>query len=288
MMRKMLRLALVILLSASIPTPVFAIDFIIYSQNLLRFGHGDKTANKCKELNIQMAVVDITFLQEVMTEVMDADSTGVPPCSILPGSVGWVSMGPYGKSTYKEYYLTLYRTTPRNGGPTVAYANDAMQATPASDYMRPPVALLFNITPSGSSIAKQVLIGNFHAVWGNTVAGRRAEVENVAKFYSSLKTATFGNTPPPDKGHNIIIGGDWNMSATDAGFDSLRAAGAVIEPNELSSLNRAGALSQPYDHFVHTPSMTLSNAQVYPATGWVAWRNNVSDHLGITAEVSLP
>ncbi|MGS0741511.1 hypothetical protein ACVBEF_06725 [Glaciimonas sp. GG7] len=235
-----------------------------------------------------MATVDITVLQEVMKEVMVADSSGAPPCSVLPGSVGWVSMGPYGKNAYKEYYLTLYRTTPRVGGPTVAYANHAMQATPPDDYMRPPVALLFNITPDGSSIVKQVLIGNFHAVWGKTVSGRRAEVENVARFYTNLKTATFGNTPPPDAGHNIIIGGDWNMSASDPGFDHLKVAGAVIEPNLLSSLTRAGALSQPYDHFVHTPSVTLANAQVYPATEWVAWRNHVSDHLGITAEVTLP
>lgn len=280
-MRKAPSPALACYLLAIFSTQAVAADFILYSQNLLRFGHGSKTATKCTALASRLASVDIGVLQEVMV------NTTVSTC-VLPGSAAWQTLGPYGNGSYKEYYQVLYRTTPRTGGPTVAYANYYAEASPASAYMRRPVAWLFDVTPAGASTAKKVLIGNYHAIWGKSVGGRRTEVGNVASFYTALKTIVFGTTSPPTGGYPVIIGGDWNMGATDSGFGNLSTAGAGIAPNVLTSLNRTGGLSQPYDHFVYTPNIALSNTASTPTTGLPTFRSTVSDHLGIVTEVTLP
>jgi hypothetical protein len=281
MNRKIFSTALAFVTIAAIATPASAYDFIIYTQNLLRFGHGSKNANKCTYIDTQMGNVDVAIFQEVMV------NSPTPTCTAVPGTVGWQTLGPFGNGSYKEYYMLMYRSTARTGGPTIAYSGNYANAT--ASYMRPPVAWLLTVTPNGSSTPKSVLVGDFHTVWGKTVGGRRTEVTNAAGFYTGLKTQVFGTTAPPSGGYSVIIGGDWNLPTTDSGFGALGTAGAVTEPNLASSLTRAGAQSQPYDHFSHTPTMTLGNMTLYPpSASWVWWRQNVSDHLGVTAEVTLP
>src|SRR5258708_1490468 len=51
--------ALAVLVAVGAATPASAADFILYSQNLLRFGHGSKTATKCTELANKIGAVDV-------------------------------------------------------------------------------------------------------------------------------------------------------------------------------------------------------------------------------------
>ncbi len=259
-----------------------AVDFVLYSQNTLHLGWGSKTTTKCTAFAGALTDVDIAVFQEVM--VTASPCPGTAP---LPGAFTWNASGPYGRGSYREYYLFLYRNTVRAGGPTIAYTSTNAIATHTGNFMRPPIALLFNVrnvTPNGSPIIKQVWIGNYHAIWGKSIRDRRTEVGNVAPFFTLLRNTC---APLPC---NVIIGGDWNLPLTDTGFTALRNAGAAGEPNTATSLTSAGALSQPYDHFLYSRGSTLV-ASTYPGpTGMplLTWRTTVSDHLGIMADVTLP
>jgi endonuclease/exonuclease/phosphatase family metal-dependent hydrolase len=269
-------LAMAVAFSAA---PAGAVDFIIYSQNLLRFGHGSRTGTQCTELATQMAQADIILIQEWML--------ATTPCTgnntALPGTYTWRVEGPYGKSTYKEYYTFLYTTTARSGGPTVRLLSPAAQESQVT-YMRPPYAHLFEITPNATTTKKTVWVVNFHAVWGKAVKQRRDEATNITTFYTYLRKvqATTGTL------NNVIIGGDWNLATTDTGFDALKLANASVIQTDLTSLNRTGGLSQSYDHFVISPTVVTSGLTTIGGGAAATWRTTVSDHLGIRAEVTLP
>ena len=260
--------------------PARAQDFKIYSQNLLRFGHGSRTATQCSEVGAHIPTVDIILIQELMKSATPCTS------SVLPGTYVWRPVGPYGRGSYLEYYGFLYSSTPRTGGPTVALG--AVTAGAVGNYIRPPQGLLFDITPNGSTTVKHVWVANAHLLWGGSSPGpRRAEAALVAGFFTYMETLQDSNGLVYSA--NVIIGGDWNLPATDQGFGNLTTAGATIQPNVPTSLNRTGATSQPYDHFVTSGTVTLTNIATFAGSGtMLQWRQDVSDHLGIQADVSLP
>jgi hypothetical protein len=259
-------------------------DFRIYSQNLLRFGHGSRTATQCAEVGAHIPTVDIILIQELMV--------ATTPCTnvtLIPGTYVWVSPGPYGRSSYKEYYGFLYSSTARTNGPTIAPAAGPVMLGAGAGYMRPPQGILFQVTPHGSTNPKYVWVANAHLLWGGSnPRDRRAEATALALFFTQMQTLQNAATGQAYSA-NVIIGGDWNLSATDQGFGNLTTAGATIEPNVQTSLNRTGGLSQPYDHFVHSGTVALANIATFSGSGTVQqWRAGVSDHLGIQADVSLP
>lgn len=264
-------------------------DFIIYTQNLLRFGHGGaaKTQAKCDAVDRVSQRVDVIVIQEVMQQAY--------PCASVPTGFTWESYGPLGASSYKEYYGFLWRHAARSGGPTITHGGYYMSAEPAY-FARPPHAILLNINPNGSTTTYYIWIGNIHSVFGSRVAERRAEATAAATFFSALKGAGTADISVPVGGFPVIIAGDWNLAVRNKsgklnpGFEALAAAGANIEPNIRTSLTSTGAPSSAYDHFAFTAAkITLSNITLYPdnSSDWPSWRGTVSDHLGVIAEVTV-
>jgi len=264
--------------------PVHAEDFILYSQNILRFGHGSRTATQCTAIGNYLPNIDIMLIQELMV------STTPCTASVLPGTYAWKALGPYGKGSYYEYYGFLYSSTARKNGPTIALGGQTANAIPGL-YMRPPQGVLFKVTPNGSTTAKYVWIANFHLVWGSGGVGpRRAEATASAGFFSYMATLQDPSTSKPYSA-NVIIAGDWNLPTTDTGFTAYATSNPVgsVQQTAQTSLNRTGGLSQSYDHFVTSPTVTLSSVSTVGFTGNTPlWRQTVSDHLGIQAGVTLP
>lgn len=269
--------------------PARAADFVLYSQNLLRFGQGSRTATKCTAMTNAALGADIIIIQELMTAAY--------PCGTAPTNFTFQSFGPLGTTSYKEYYGFLWRSTGSIGHPTVAYTSNYRQAL-QSDYMRPPAAMLFQVTTS-SVPAKVVYvwIANIHSVYGKTITPRRDEATEAGNFFQLLRTAVISG----QTNWNTIIAGDWNLpvrnsaGTLDSGFDWLTARQASGEPaSTATSLTRAGGASSPYDHIIYNVvtsghGITLSNVQLNPLSNlnWPNWRRDVSDHLGVQAEVTI-
>ncbi len=280
-------LVTVVLSLASVAAP--AADFVIYTQNLLHFGQGSaaKTKAKCDAIEAAGRTVDVILLQEVMQKQY--------PCASVPAGFVWESYGPLGSTIYKEFYGFLWRVTPRTDGPTITDGGYYAEAA-ASKFSRPPRAIFLKVAPHGRTTSYNVWIGNIHTIFGTKVSDRQKEATATATFFSSLKDEAAGDVSAPSGGFPVIIGGDWNLAAKsqsgklNSGFEALVAAGAGIEPNVLTSLNSKAQRSSAYDHFSFSVEhVTLSNVEVHPAGSneWKSWRQSVSDHLGVTAEVTF-
>ncbi len=264
-------------------------DFILHTQNLLRFGQGS-TANKtakCTAISNASTTVDVIVIQELMQSTY--------PCASVPAGFTWESYGPLGPPWYLEYYGFLWRNTQRPNGPTIT--DGGLYRSAGAGFMREPHATLLRIKPFGSSTTYPIWIGNFHAVWGQGgVKPRQAEATAAAGFFTYLKNSPIGSVSPPLVGFPVIIAGDWNLPArykngnTNPGFTALEAAGADIQPNVATSLSAGGVQSSPYDHFAYsTATLTIATPTLYPAlpSAWPNWRSSVSDHLGVRVGVTF-
>ena len=283
----MRRVAWVVLCGALLaaPRPVRAQDpIVIHTQNLLRFGHGSRTPRKCLALDTASFAVDVIVIQELMKDT-------IPCTGIAAGFTKYVSTA-RGTTSYKEYYGFLVRTTPRTNGRTIAL--QGTHKTASGNFMRPPEAILLNVTRQNGNVVP-IWVVNIHSIWGKGgVDPRRAEARLAATFFSQLRYgAVFGVTTPVG-GFPVIIAGDWNLQYEDAssnvdpGWDKLVAASANIDPSFVTSLTKGGLGSSPYDHFAYfkTP-LTVANVRQYPASTWLKWRTEVSDHLGVRADVAF-
>lgn len=270
-------------------TTASSVDLIIYTQNLLHFGQGGnaKTQAKCEAIGTASQNVDVIVIQEVMQQAY--------PCASVPVGFIWESYGPLGATSYKEFYGFLWRNTPRSDGPTINDGGYYLSAAPGS-FARPPHAILLSIKPHGKTTTYNIWIGNIHSVFGDSVSARQEEATAAATFFASLKIAAAGSISVPAGGFPVIIAGDWNLPARakngklNPGFEALAATGAGIEPNVPTSLNSAGSPSSAYDHFAFTSAkITLSNVMRHPlnSSDWQSWRDTVSDHLGVAAEVTV-
>lgn len=271
-----------LLATAVAASPARAQDFTLYTQNLLHFGQGSHGPAKCQALaDAAAAGVDIVIVQELMTQAY--------PCQALPAGFQWQSYGPYGTASYREYYGYLWRTGQTRFGTRIQALLGTEQYAPANAFMRPPVALQFRVTWANNQNVRNVWVVNFHAVWGRTVGGRRAEAGAMGNFYAGLRQQA---------AIPVIVGGDWNLRAANArgaldpGFNWLGGAGASILPNDPTTLTAAGRPSSAYDHFVYTSgiqgqSVALGNVTINPSQNLLYWRQNVSDHRGVAAQVAF-
>src|SRR6202035_1231365 len=133
------------------------------------------------------------------------------------------------------------------------------------------------------------------------VGPREDEAKAAAPFFQSLRT----DGTPPVGGWPTIIAGDWNLPITNssgttvnAGFTWLAGQNAAGLPTNIAtSLTRDGDdVSSPYDHIIYNVAtgppahgIPLPNVVRKPIldTEWPTWRQNVSDHLGVQAEVTV-
>ncbi|MCC9622860.1 hypothetical protein LPB41_14290 [Thalassospira sp. MA62] len=298
------RILIALCLSVWGPTTARAYDFIIQSQNFLHLGWGgqNSTNNKCDQIDNIIAEADVLVIQELM-------KADYPCVGGVPAGYKWESYGPYGKS-YVEYYGFLYKSgTAHNGTTKIQSGGHYFKASNPADFIRPPVAIYLEVDPSPGSVPSKkytIWIGNIHSIYGKTVGQRQKEAEQVRIFYNDLKNITnSGTSPPPGQTWPIIIAGDWNIPVTykngktNPGFDWLEHNNnnADADPKDrATSLTAAGNPSSPYDHFIFSKSglgrtLTVNFKKVFPSGGapvtGKTWRQDVSDHLGIQAEVTL-
>jgi len=242
----------------------------VSSQNCLHLSASVKGANKRAEIKKQNANYAVNLLQEVMKT---ADLTQVTPG--LPGTYLVQASPLKGQSSYKEKYAVIYSNTQAISGALVDYPLTAK-------FARPPSGVLLN-----DGTGSYIWFIDFHAVFGKTVKMRRDEATAMAPVYTWFKAVNAGGRTS----NRIVMAGDWNLGATDAGFTSLKALSTTmkVEPNVKTSLTRAGAPSEPYDHFVYDSSKVNAGTFMltpFPANKTPKWyRDNVSDHRGISCVI---
>lgn len=288
------RLALACMLAGMVlPATALAQSFTILSMNVLRFGHGSRLANQCNAITAASATVDIIVLQEVM-------ASGYPCLSAnnkkgvniaIPANFSYTSSGPKGRSSYIEYYGILYRTNKR-GNTQITYLSQDDALSTTLTFMRPPFAAQFQVTDTSTTTSKScnVWIADIHSIFGKSNSDRQAEAAAMRAVFLGLKSKNSGA---------VIIAGDWNLAADDAkGFGWVGTNNAAIQPNVLTSLTTAGAPSSAYDHAINTsnsvtpPSVTITQTSTgsWTYTGALtrsSWRTQVSDHMGVLADVAL-
>lgn len=277
-------------------------DFRLTSVNLLHFGQEGDTAQKCAMLKNLMATNDLILVQEVMQKNF--------PCPFKPSDEGfiWQAPGPFGQSSYKEYFGFLYANTAA-GHAFLTMVTTTPAVNPAGTFERTPAAALFYVN---ASVAKSyyLWVVDVHSVWGKKGVGPRQQEALLAGAYGlALKTSTasvVGSSPPSKLSGNtpVIFAGDWNIETNFAnnglnpGFASFFANGFAFAPNDQTSLTQPGGLSKRYDHFVFTKvsgghGLTLTAPLRFACTLGVPtplcqpWRGVMSDHLGISTSVTL-
>jgi endonuclease/exonuclease/phosphatase family metal-dependent hydrolase len=277
------RLVLALVLAAPLcPAAAQAQSFVLLTQNVLRFGHGRRLQTQCDAITAASLTVDIIVLQEVMQPgypcLAGNNNKGVN--GAVPANFHYFTSGPKGQSSYQEYYGILVRT---NQGLNQITPVGQQDANNYAQFARPPFALLLAVRDVASNHTCNVWIVDFHAVFGKTIGGRRAEAAAMRNEYVILRAT----------GSSVVMAGDWNLPADDGGFGWVAANNAGINPNVPTSLTTAGVPSSAYDHLVYTsnanpPSVTITQMATY--TGGLApaaWRATVSDHVGVMANVSL-
>lgn len=239
----------------------------IASQNALHLSDSDRSKIKRQTIKAQSATFDVYLIQETMTKITMSNVT--------PGTHAYQWTVPKGATSYKERYVVIYNTalTPINGNQTMVDYGGTKK------FARPPSGTMLR-----DNNANLLWFVDFHAVFGKSVQLRRDEARDMAAVYTWFQTKTVG-VSTTDK---VVMAGDWNLGATDQGFNAIKnlnAGNIQIMPDVKTSLTRAGDLSEPYDHFVGDKTkVTFSQCKTIPppvGKDQYWWRANVSDHLGI-------
>ncbi|SES92275.1 hypothetical protein [Kosakonia radicincitans] len=260
-----------------------AVKFTIRSQNFLHLGWGTSAVNKnkCLALDEMMQANDVIIIQELMQHADPCPAeTTKNKFQFIVNSTG------LGSSSYKEYYGFYIKP------PKVSFTNDRYQA--GGTFERPPYAIGLKVTVSATS--KYIWVGNIHSIFGKRVQQRYDEAAEVKDFYQYMINVRITGAPKA-KNYPFIIGGDWNIPLKNKagkytkGFEWLTTNNAEGAPNVPTSLSAKGKRASAYDHFIYADSLTVNNVQILTSASFasdLSWRQNVTDHLGISAEVTIP
>jgi hypothetical protein len=273
-------------------------QFTLFSQNALHLGWGKDPYYTNKNTYLTTCVVsigacpsnpntpDVAIIQEVM------NGNEVETLYGTPGTYQVIVSELQGHSSYVEAYAFLVRNvTTTNTCCSITRTttgNNALVKYSGGGFSRPPIGIV--VAQSG----KESWIIDYHAVFGK-VPARRTEVSNMGAAIVAFQGVSMGSTTP----HTVkpfVVGGDWNFPDTDAAFSTIQTNVGVpilVGPTGLTSLKPKGVgLSSAYDHFVFAPSLITgtSPAILNPPPGNVSlpdFRNNFSDHLGISVSVQI-
>ncbi|MEM6455010.1 MAG: endonuclease/exonuclease/phosphatase family protein [Acidobacteriota bacterium] len=245
-------------------------QFTLASLNCLHLGQGSAAYQANKEAILQplFANYDVVVLQEVMRQA----NLG----SVTPGAYNFIVTPVQGPGTYKEAYAFLVRNA-------YTVSNNTATLTNVAGFARPPAGILLDVGGQWTWII------DYHAVYGRSISVRRAEVQNIQLVYQGFQTTMVNGVAYP----RAVVAGDWNLGANDPVFQGFVAGGwpISVQPTVQTSLKRNGGLSQPYDHFLwDTTAVMVTAPQVIPMPtppgSDAAWRQQVSDHLGIECTVN--
>lgn len=188
-----------------------------------------------------------------------------------------ISPFPVGTRKYKEYYAYVWK-------------KDKVKFL-ASEGFYPDKEKLFIREPYGASFQ----IGNFdftlvlqHAVYGKSETERRAEAFHLIKVYRYFQDRD-------RKENDILIGGDFNLSAFDEAFSPLYEDKDQIiygiDPNIKTTIGMK-KMANSYDNIflskIYTQEFTgKSGAVDFTNRDYKVMRNKVSDHLPVFIIVNV-
>ncbi|WP_417521878.1 endonuclease/exonuclease/phosphatase family protein [Marinobacter sp.] len=295
---KRISCALFLLVSFAANGSAYAQELKVRSQNFLHLGWGTATVklNKCAALSQMMQSSDVIVVQELMQST--------DPCQTQTTTNNFrfiADATPLGNSSYKEYYGFYITNKTTSYNTTISYTGDLAIATGKFERIPRAIALEVNDNKTAPATTSYVWVGNIHSIFGKRVKQRYDEAIEAKKFYNQLRAEKIkGSSPTAAAGWPVIIAGDWNIpvkrsnGSYTTGFAWLGAATnpALGEPEITpTSLSATAKRVSAYDHFIYSSTnLTLSSVQVERSSGYltdIAWRQNVSDHLGITAEVTF-
>ena len=221
-----------------------------------------------------------------------------------------------GHSSYLEKYGFLLDPNIAPGQYRAIVEYETINAGHAANFSRPPSALLY-FCRGPANPATNVWIVNYHAVFGKRKWQRRNEAKamkqvvidfmNCGYNLSSGNCAAIGSANTVSA-KRVVVAGDWNLTAAEVLADVNANAWpanyevAVFQEDKTSMRRSSGLWSSSYDHFllvrVGTPTAGLNNVsrisfadygaafnRCNNANGCAAFRQSVSDHIGIIATV---
>ena len=287
---------------ASMAPSAAGAEILVVSQNALHLGwasahHAEKTEFVRRLATWSGSPLPrLTFLQEVMKGLHEAE--------IQPSGSEVYFGNLKGTSTYRERYATVIVDVPADHIDVICRIDTAPLVTSGIVLERAPDATLIRDTSSGSE--KLIWFLNFHSVFGNGPAPRRAEAAEVGRIVAKLRASA--PTGCPVTTGNVVVLGDWNLPGTDVAFTTLGSnagfARLQVSPNLLTSVSEAGVRASAYDHFVWDDSLVQVRLMALPAqtlcsttatvtagvlnpANLLTFRQRCSDHLGVAATITV-
>lgn len=241
----------------------------IASFNVLHLGW-----NNSKNYNMLANVVsqfDLIGLMEVMKEDGLVNLVNALNSNSNDSWSYHISNDKVGRSSYKEYYGFIYNDEVEFLG-----SNDFYPDT-YDDFERDPYASSFRF---GKFDFTMVLL---HSIYGDSKSEREDEADNLDDVY------TYYQDLDPNE-NDIIIGGDFNLSARNSSFDLIGVDGLkyAIQPYAKTTIGYTG-LSSAYDNIFYSDYSTeVIGSGVYDFTNnnYKAIRKIISDHLPVYLDVT--
>lgn len=184
-----------------------AADIVLGSWNIQNLGwNNDKRFDKVAHV---AGHFDFLAIQELMNEqALEQLEREVEAAS----GESWSSMASHalGRGSYREHYAFLWRDS------AVEYLDGAVVYIDDRDaFAREPYSARFRSLRSGQEFA----VGNIHVLYGNSVGDRLPEIQALADYWEWLGEVYEG-TPR-------LLMGDFNLAPHHAGWEPLRAMGAI-------------------------------------------------------------
>jgi endonuclease/exonuclease/phosphatase family metal-dependent hydrolase len=253
----------------------------IASFNTLRLGRGaHKDLGKVATV---LSAYDVIALQEVMSE---DTLRKVRDMLTRTTHVLWeyvISARSLGRTTYKEYYAILFRTdrtmyTDTSGG---------IWDDEGDHFEREP----FYATFKSGNFDYTIIV--MHSDFDNSKKVMRKEARLLTKVFQRVAKRD-------SLEHDIILMGDFNLSADDEGWDSLKTIPTIrhlIPGRTQTTLSTSGGLSKAYDNiwirnqFTNHEYADTANADYYyhsmfsrSSNPGLEARKKVSDHVPVWAK----
>lgn len=187
-----------------------------------------------------------------------------------------ISPFPVGTQKYKEYYAYVWKKDK-----VKFLASEGFYPDTENKFVREPYGASFQIGNFDFTLVLQ------HAIYGKNKKLRREEAAELVNVYDY-----FQNKNKIE--NDILIGGDFNLRASDAAFKKIRAHHDqiihTIDPRIKTTVGLK-KLSNSYDNIflskIHTKEFTGKSGTVdFTKNKFKLMRNKVSDHLPVFIEVN--
>ncbi|MEG1807618.1 MAG: endonuclease/exonuclease/phosphatase family protein [Cetobacterium sp.] len=240
----------------------------IASFNTLRLGKGDKDYT---HLAKSVEPFDIVGLVEVMNKkgvhklLSEIEKVSDDKWSYF------IAPYPVGTDEYKEYYAYIYKKDKVEFIKSEGYYPD-----PGDKFIREPFGATFKI---GNFDFTFVLL---HSIYGKKVSQRQFEANQLVNVYNYFQDLD-------GQENDILIGGDFNLSANDSAFKNLLAHKDKIvytlDPSIKTTIGTKG-FANSYDNIFLSKKYTQefkgkSGALDITKEDYIKTRKEVSDHLPI-------